>query len=289
MKDGEPMSVDAYVNGIPPVKTAVLRLDNKDLSLKDLEVVGLVDKLRPILAEKGYVPASGKEKAAVVLRLFFGVRLNGSRATKYSFDSGDAPAIPYGENDTYTADMTTLYLRDKLYRKILKMTAEDRKGRQFWKITVEKEDETNDFRSSQGQLLYLFAKFVERDTGKRLTGTLSRSEFDQRDEKRMTAAESAGSYYAPAEKRNDYERRLQDKINAAADVFRACGVKNKTKFFFNVSAFGTLPAFDPSTAAGFKTLTTEQADCVAKAVEPMLEPPSGVRTPVSVLVSLPSE
>ena len=289
MKDGDLMSVDAYVNEIPSVKTSVLRLDNKDLNLKDLEVVELIDRLRPVLKSKGYVPVSGNERPEVVLRLFFGVRQDGSRAKKYSFDSSDTPTMPYGENDTYTADMTTLYFRDKLYRKILKMTAEDQKGRQFWKITVEKEDENDDFRSSQEQLLYLFDKFIERDTHKRLTGRLSRSEFDQRRRKSLSAAKSAESYYAPAENRNDYERRLQNKINANSDAFRACGLDGKTRFYFDVSAFGTLPSFDPSTVTGLKTLSTEEADCIAKTIEPMLEPPEGVSTPLNVSVFLPSE
>lgn len=283
------MSVDSYVDRIPDSKTAVLRLENKDMTAKDLEVVKLVDGLRPILSEKGYTLVSEKDPHDVVLKLFFAVRQNGSRASKYSFDSSDTPSIAYGENDTYTADMTTLYFRTRLYKKILRVTAADGKGNQFWKTIVEKEDEKDDFRSAQEQLLYLFGKFVEKDSRFRITGRLSRSEFDQRRRKGLPAAESAGSYYTPAENRNDYERRLQDKINANADVFRKCGITEKTHFYFDVSAFGTLPSFDPLTAAGVKTLTNGQAACTADAIETFLDPPEGVSTPLNVSVYLPSE
>ena len=289
MKDGDLMSVDAYVRKIPDAKKAVLRLENKDVTDKDLEVVTLIDGLRPVLSEKGYTLVSKAEAHDIVLNLFFAVRQNGSWAGKYSFDSGDAPSMPYGENDTYRADMTTLYFRNKVYKKILRMTAADKNGNQFWKISVEKEDEKDDFRSAQEQLLYLFAKFVEKDSRFRITGRLTRSEFGQRKRKGLSAAESAESYYAPAENRNDYERHLQNKINANAAAFRACGLNGKTQFYFDVSAFGTLPSFNPLTLAGIKTLTSEQADCVAKAIEPMLEPPEGVETPLNVSIFLPSE
>lgn len=86
IEDKIPMSVDSYLSRTPPVKTAVIHLMNEDVSKDDIEYQQFLAKLKPVLESKGYRLTS---PAAVILRLKFGVKKDGSTSVRSSIGTAE--------------------------------------------------------------------------------------------------------------------------------------------------------------------------------------------------------
>lgn len=284
IEDKIPMSVDSYLSRTPPVKTAVIHLMNEDVSKDDIEYQQFLAKLKPVLESKGYRLTS---PAAVILRLKFGVKKDGSTGVRSSIGTAKT-AHPIDEPEILP---TTMYDRHPIYEKFISLTAVQagKEDRQFWKVTVSKKDYAPDFRSAEEKLLYLLSHFIEKDSGRMVSAELSDTEFYQRYVLKYSAAESSALFVTEPEVRRQYLRRLQIRINTHAADFRKCGLTEMREVSFMVSPFGTLPSF------GFKEtfdilgmpVGEKVRSCIAKYFEPLLEPPHDIDTTQPLTVQIP--
>lgn len=278
-EDGALLKVDAYAEETPAVKTAVLRLKNKKIRENSLEYKQFLRKLEPVLNRKGYRLVSDGENPAVVLNLTFGVQLTDYLRYRYAVN------IPSVRIADWDASIASLYARTRLYSKFLYLRALDSADskREYWKVTVIKEDFAEDFRSAQNALLYLLDRYIEKDSIIRLNGKVLATELYQRFVQNLDAAEVDYSRYEPMERKAAYGRNLQNAVNARAAEFKACGIGKKVKVVFEPSLFGTLLSFETNPALG------DERICAAETLENMLAPPVGIPEHESFEVVLPSE
>ncbi len=284
IEDKISMSVDSYLSRTPPVKTAVIHLMNEDLSKDDIEYQQLLAKLKPILKAKGYRLTS---PAAVILRLKFGVKKEGTTSIRSSIDTAEYEH-PIDEPSILP---TAVYDRYTVYEKFISLTAVQagKEDRQFWKVTVSKKDHAPDFRSAQDKLLYLLSHFIEKDSGRMISGGLSDTEFYQRYVLKYSAAESSAFFVTEPEIRRRYLRHLQIKINAHAADFKKCGLTEMREVSFMVSPFGTLPAFGFKETFDILGMPVDEKirTCIAKYFEPLLEPPHDIDITQPLTVKIP--
>lgn len=279
-----PLSVDAYLRSEPPVKTAVIHLVNENMSKDDIEYLQFFDKLKPVLYAKGY---RLKNPAAVILRLEFGVRKEKQVSIKSSIDTAEY-AHPVDEPAVLP---TTQYNRYDMYEKYITITAVAAKNdrQPLWKTSVSMKDYASDFRSSQDKLLYLLSHFIERDSGQRISASLTDTEFYQRYKLNYSAAESSSLFVTEPEMRRRYLRDLQIKVNKHGEDFKRCGLTEKREVSFMVSPFGTLPSF--SFKENFRilgnSLNEKIRTCIAQYLEPLLEPPHGLDTDQPMAIVIP--
>lgn len=236
-------------------------------------------KLEPVLNRKGYRLVSDGENPAVVLNLTFGVQLTDYLRYRYAVN------IPSVRIADWDASIASLYARTRLYSKFLYLRALDSADskREYWKVTVIKEDFAEDFRSAQNALLYLLDRYIEKDSIIRLNGKVLATELYQRFVQNLDAAEVDYSRYEPMERKAAYGRDLQNAVNARAAEFKACGIGKKVKVVFEPSLFGTLLSFETNPALG------DERICAAETLENMLAPPVGIPEHESFEVVLPSE
>ena len=234
-----PVSVDSYVRKVPPVKTAVIHLANEKMSKEDIEYLQFYEKLKPVLTAKGY---RLKHPPSVILRLEFGVRKDKQVSIKSTIDTAGY-AHPVDEPSVLP---TTQYNRLDEYEKYITLTAvyAGKEGSPLWKTTVSLKDYAPDFRSAQDKLLYLLSRFIERDSGRRITANLTDTEFYQRYELKYTATEASSLFVTEPEMRHRYLDELQKRVNAHAEDFKKCGLTGGGEIAFKVSPFGTLPSFE---------------------------------------------
>lgn len=290
-EDGMNLKVDAFLGEIPANKTAVIQLQNRSIKENSLEYKQFYRKLKPVLEAKGYEIVSQDQKPDVILKLYFG-----SQQTNYLRERSKVTGVGSQESapfDEPTAVVTASYARTALYSKFLRMTAVDAKNptKELWKIQIVKEDSAEDFRSAQDPLLYLFSLYAEKDSKRQIDGKLLSSEFYQRFVHKLSPAEADPYIYLPAERKHDYERRLQAKINAHATDFEKCGLKEKHLVDFEVSAFGSFSTFRPTKTYSFpaETLPEKVRICLADVLEPLLEPPLDIPTDEVMTIKLPFE
>lgn len=264
------LTADSYLSRVPPVKTAVVHLLNEDVSKDDIEYKQFMDRLKPVLEEKGYRLTS---PAAVVLRLKFGVNKEGTISVKSNVET----VVPDHPVDEPVPAVTTMYDRKPVYEKFISLTAVQagKEDRQFWKARVSKTDFSPDFRTARDKLLYLLSHFIEKDSVRRVSAPLSEAEFYQRYVLKYSPAESSAYFSGKPEVVRRYLRRLQSKIDANAAAFRQCGLTHGRKVVFTVSPFGTLPAFDLQSAFDIlgEPVAQKTRVCVAERFESLLEPP----------------
>lgn len=280
IEDGASLKVDAFAEETPAVKTAVLRLKNKKIRENSLEYKQFLRKLEPVLNRNGYRLVSACDNPAVVLNLTFGVQLTDYLRYRYSVNDSAARVVDWD------ATMAALYARTRLYSKFLRLRAVDAADskREYWKVTVIKEDFAEDFRSAQNDLLYLLDRYIEKDSTIRLNGKVPATELYQRFVQNLDAAEVDYSRYEPMERKAAYGRDLQNAVNARAAEFESCGVRQKIKVVFEPSLFGTLLSFQTNPA-----LSGNERVCVAEKLENLLPPPVGIPEHESFVVVLPSE
>ena len=278
-----PVSVDSYLLKVPPVKTAVIHLINEKVSKDDIEYLQFFEKLKPVLTAKGY---RLKNPAAVILRLEFGVKKEKQVSIKSAIDTMkyDHPA------DEPSVLPTTQYNRLDEYEKFITITAvpAGKSDQPLWKTTVSLKDYAPDFRSAQDKLLYLLSHFIERDSGRRISANLTDTEFYQRYELNYSAAEASALFVTEPEMRRRYLDELQKRVDDHAADFRKCGLTEKREIAFRISPFGTLPSFDfKETFNILGTSVKEKVrECIARSLEPLLEPPHDLDTdqPMSVII-----
>lgn len=284
-ENGIPLSVDAYLRKVPGVKTAVIHLTNEKISKDDIEYIQFFEKLKPILASKGYRLTSSP---AVILRLNFGVEKEKQVSVKSTIDTAEYDH-PIDEPSVLP---TSQYERLTVYKKYISLTAVQagKNEQPLWKTTVYLKDYASDFRSAQDKLLYLLSHFIERDSGREISANLSDVEFYQRYGLNYSAAEASPLFVTEPELRRRYLRELQIRINAHAADFKKCGLTEKREIVFNISPFGTLPSFGfKETFNVLKTPIPESTrTCIARYLEPLLEPPHDLDTsqPISVIVPI---
>ena len=281
-----PVSVDAYLRKVPPVKTAVVHLVNEKMTVDDIEYLQFFDKLKPILMSKGYRLTN---PAALILRLEFGVKKEKQVSVKSTIDTMkyDHPA------DEPSVLPTTQYNRLDEFEKYISLTAvqSGRNETPLWKTTVSLKDYAPDFRSAQDKLLYLLSRFIERDSGRRISANLTDTEFYQRYKLNYSAAEASALFVTEPEMRRRYLDELQKRVNTHAADFKKCGLAEKREIAFMISPFGTLPSF------GFKetfnisgTPVKEKIrECIARSLEPLLEPPHDLDTDQPMSVVIPAQ
>ena len=166
------LTADSYLRRVPPVKTAVVHLMNEDVSRDDIEYQQFMDRLKPVLEERGYRLTS---PAAVVLRLKFGVNKEGTISVKSNVET----IVPDHPVDEPVPAVTTMYDRKPVYEKFISLTAVQagKEDRQFWKARVSKTDFSPDFRTARDKLLYLLSHFIEKDSVRRVSAPLSEAEL----------------------------------------------------------------------------------------------------------------
>ena len=279
-----PLTVDSYLRKVPPVKTVVIHLANENMSKDDIEYLHLLDKLKPILTAKGY---RLKNPAAVILRLEFGVKKGKQVSVKSSIDTTEYE-YPIDEP---SVSPTTQYNRYDTHEKYISLTAVDagKTEQPLWKTTVSLKDYASDFRSAQDKLLYLLSHFIERDSGRQISAGLTDTEFYQRYASDSSAAGASALFVTQPEMRRRYLDELQKRVNAHAVDFGKCGLTERREIVFRVSPFGTLPSFDskekfsvPGTA-----LNKKVRECIAKNLEPLLEPPHDLDTNQMMTITVP--
>ena len=281
-----PISVDSYLRKVPAVKTAVIHLVNEKMSKDDIEYLQFFDKLKPILIAKGYRLTN---PAAVILRLEFGIKKERSVSVKSAIDTAEY-AHPIDEPSVLP---TTQYNRLDVYEKYITLTAvqADKAEQPLWKTTVSLKDYASDFRSAQDKLLYLLSHFIEKDSGRQISANLTDTEFYQRYTLNYSAAEASALFVTEPEMRRRYLHDLQIKVDKHVADFKKCGLTKKREVSFRISPFGTLPSF------GFKetfnilgTPVKEKIrECVAKYLEPLLEPPHDLDTTQPMTVIVPAQ
>ena len=278
-----PLSVDAYLRRIPAVKTAVIHLTDEDRTKNDIEYQQFFEKLKPVLETKGYRLTS---PAAVILRLGFGVKKEASVTVKSAIDTMKTPH-PADEPSVLA---TTQFNRQAVYEKFISLTAVQagKEETPLWKTTVSLADYAPDFRSAQDKLLYLLSHFIERDSGRRIIANLSDAEFYQRYMLNYSTQQASPLFVTEAEMRRQYLKKLQARLNTHADEFGKCGLTENREVVFNVSAFGTLPAFgfDETFKITGTSLAADVRACLVKHFEPLLEPPLDLDTaqPMSAII-----
>ena len=279
-----PLTVDSYLRKVPPVKTAVIHLANEKMSKDDIEYLQFFDKLKPILAAKGY---RLKNPAAVILRLEFGVKKEKQVSIKSTIDTAEY-AHPIDEPSVLP---TTQYNRYDMFEKYITITAvpAEKDQQPLWKTTVSMKDYASDFRSAQDKLLYLLSHFIEKDSGHQISANLTDTEFYQRYALNYSAAEASPLFVTEPEMRRRYLDELQARVNRHGDDFRKCGLAEKREMTFRISPFGTLPSF------GFKEthdvwgmpLKEKVRECIAKHLEPLLKPPHDLDTDQPITIMIP--
>lgn len=280
-----PLSVDSYLRRVPAVKTAVIHLANEKMSKDDIEYLQFFEKLKPILTAKGY---RLKNPAAVVLRLEFGVKEEKQVSIKSTIDTYEY-SHPIDEPSVLPV---TQYNRLNVYEKYISLTAiqTGKDETPLWKTTVSLKDYAPDFRSAQDKLLYLLSHFIEKDSGRQISANLSDTEFYQRYALNYSAAEASSLFVTEPEMRRRYLRELQIKADAHAADFKKCGLTEKREVAFMISPFGTLPSFGFKET--FKILGTpideKVRSCIARYLEPLLEPPHDLDTtqPMSIIIPI---
>ena len=275
--DGSILKVDAYFDGIPADKTAVIVLQNKQIRKNNLEYVQFYRKLIPILKEKGYRPVDENQPHAVILKLYFGVQNAGYLRSRYGVEEKAEPAAA----DELQPLLSALYTRTRLYAKFLRLTAVDARdpSRELWKIVIIKEGAKSDFRSAQYELLYLLSRYMERDSSVQISGNLPYSEVYQRFVKKLSPSSMDTALYMPMENKYAYAERMQKKINANPAVFAPCGMTEKVEIVFRVSDFGTITYFKAA-------LPDEMRNCVFQALESLTEPPIDIPADEAFIVYL---
>lgn len=280
-----PLAVDSYLRKVPPVKTAVIHLANEKISKEDIEYLQFFDKLKPILTAKGY---RLKNPAAVILRLEFGVKKEKQVSVKSAIDTAEY-AHPADEPSVLP---TTQYNRYDMYEKYITITAvpADNDKQPLWKTTVSLKDYASDFRSAQDKLLYLLSHFIEKDSGRQISANLTDMEFYQRYALNYSAAEASELFVTEPEMRRRYLDELQKRVNAYAADFRKCGLTEKREVVFRISPFGTLPSFGLKETSNISGSPVDEnvRECIAKYLEPLLEPPHDLDTdqPMSIVVPI---
>lgn len=282
-----PMTVDAYLNEKPPVKTAVIQLMNKSVAKEDIEYRQFFKKLKPVLEEKGYKIVPASEKAAVVLRLKFGSESSGFNRTRSAVDTAEFNHPV----DEPAPRLTSVTGKVTLYKKYISLTAADAKNtkNQYWKVTVSKEDDAPDFRSAEDMLLYLLSHFIEKESGRLISADMSDIEYYQRHVLGYSPAEASPFFVVEPEVRRQYIKELQIKVNAHALDFKKCGLNEIRQVSFMVSPFGTLPTFQLKEAFDIMGAPVPEnvRKCIALHFEPLLEVPVGIDTTQPLTVRIP--
>lgn len=279
-ENGTPLKVDAYSAEIPADKTAVVRLQNKIIRQNSLEYRDFYPKLKAVLTEKGYRIVSENQPHAVVLKLYFGVRRTNYWNGRYSIGKTSKPSA---YSDDVFAQVLSVYKKTNLYSKFLRVVAVDAGNpkRELWKVTAVKEDEAEDFRSAQYELLYLFSRYAERDSLLQIRGNLSGNEVYQRFIRKVSPAQTDMTAYLPMELKSDYQKWLQNKVNACAKIFVPCGLKAGTWARFELSAFGTVEFFETNA-------DSERAkSCLAETLESLVLAPVGIPKDETYTVVIP--
>ncbi|MBS6473485.1 MAG: hypothetical protein KH347_04455 [Acetobacter sp.] len=249
-ESGAILKADAYSGEIPTDKTAILRLQNRIIRENSLEYRQFYPKVAELLKQKGYRIVDKTAPHAVVIKLYFGVQKTNYLRGRYSI--GTTEELPF--SDDALMRMLSVYKKINLYSKFLRVIAVDAKNpkRELWKIKIVKEDEAEDFRSAQYELLY----FVQN----------------------ISPAQTDLTAYLPMELKSDYAKYLQEIIRANPQTFAACGIKSPVWARFEVSPFGTLNAFETNAA---------ERDCLANALESLLPAPVGVPEHETYTVTVP--
>lgn len=275
-ESGAVLKADAYSDEIPADKTAVLRLQNRIVRENNLEFRQFYPKLERLLKQKGYRIVDKSNPHAVVIKLYFGVQRTNYVSGRYSV--GTAERLSF--SDDMLMRILSVYKKTNLYSKFLRVVAVDAKNpkRELWKVKIVKEDDAEDFRSAQYELLYLLARYMERDSTVQLRGKLLKNEVYQRFVHNVSPARTDLTAYLPMELKNDYEKNLQNIVRANPQAFAACGIKLPVWARFEVSPFGTLKAFETDAA---------ERDCLADALESLLPAPVGVPEHETYSVTVP--
>lgn len=275
-ESGAILKADAYSGEIPTDKTAILRLQNRIIRENSLEYRQFYPKVAELLKQKGYRIVDKTAPHAVVIKLYFGVQKTNYLRGRYSI--GTTEELPF--SDEAFMRMLSVYKKINLYSKFLRVIAVDAKNpkRELWKIKIVKEDEAEDFRSAQYELLYLLSRYMERDSTIQLQGNLLKNEVYQRFVQNISPAQTDLTAYLPMELKSDYAKYLQEIIRANPKTFAACGIKSPVWARFEVSPFGTLNAFETNAA---------ERDCLANALESLLPAPVGVPEHETYTVTVP--
>lgn len=273
------LKADAYLDEVPSDKTAVLQLQNKKIRENNLEYIQFYRKLVPILQEKGYRIVDKNQPHSVVLKLYFGVAATNFAHMRFGVqEQMNEPA----EAEELNPSLSAIYTRVKLYSKFLRLTAVDARNpkRELWKVIFSKEDPAEDFRSAQYDLLYLFSRYMEKDSTFQITGKIPDAEIYQRFILHLSPEKTDLSVYMPMERKNDYQQRLQAKIDANPEMFADCGLKNPAKVRFELSALGTIRALKTS---------ADNKECLAEKLENMLSAPIGIPENEMFVVKIPQK
>ena len=102
---------------------------------------------------------------------------------------------------------------------------------------------------------------MEKDSTFQITGKIPDAEIYQRFILHLSPEKTDLSVYMPMERKNDYQQRLQAKIDANPEMFADCGLKNPAKVRFELSALGTIRALKTS---------ADNKECLAEKLENML-------------------